>query len=207
MRSKCECVWRRKDVILDDGFQYHYDQCESCGKVMFEPSQVQKLIDYSSENQFMFLHDWILAWLYSGCGAPIRGITALQKQILIVTFEFAQENNIPSENPGFKSYKFGPYSERIDSQIQELMNMGLVVSDGGRINSNQERFTLSDEGIEAGLKAFNKLTSEQQNKLKVLRRDLQQFDVDGITRYVYTKYPQFTDKSVILDRTLRRRRN
>ncbi|MFA7032908.1 MAG: hypothetical protein WC201_05050 [Bacilli bacterium] len=85
--------------------------------------------------------------------------------------------------------------------------MGLVVSDGGRINSNQERFTLSDEGIEAGLKAFNKLTSEQQNKLKVLRRDLQQFDVDGITRYVYTKYPQFTDKSVILDRTLRRRRN
>lgn len=88
-RSKCECVWRRKDVILDDGFQYHYDQCESCGKVMFEPSQVQKLIDYSSENQFMFLHDWILAWLYSGCGAPIRDITALQKQILIVTFEFA----------------------------------------------------------------------------------------------------------------------
>jgi len=207
MKSDCECVWKRKDVRLDDGFQYHYDQCELCGKVMFEPSQVQKLIDYSNDHQFMFLSDWILAWLYSGDGAPIRGITALQKQILIVTYEFAQENNIPSENPGFKSYNFGPYSERIDRQIQELMRMGLVVSDSGRINSKQERFTLSADGMEDGLKAFGKLTIEQQNKLRALRRDLQQFDVEGITRYVYTKYPQFTDKSVIFERTLRRRRD
>jgi len=85
--------------------------------------------------------------------------------------------------------------------------MGLVISDGGNINTERERFTLSAEGMKDGLKAFNKLTDEQQNKLRALRRDLQQFDVDGITRYVYSKYPQYVDKSVIFERTLRRRRN
>lgn len=207
MKRECECVWERKDVELEDGFEYHYDQCDNCGRVMFEPSQVQKLMDYASEHQFMFLNDWILAWLYSGGDAPVRGITALQKQIVIITYEFAPENDIPTENPGFKSYKFGPYSERIDRQIQELMDMGLVISEGGRINSKQERFTLSDKGLEYGRKAFGKLTEEQQEKLKALRRDLQQFDVDGIMRYVYKKYPELTDKSVILERTLRRRRS
>jgi uncharacterized protein YwgA len=162
-------------------------------------------MDYAGKHQFMFISDWILAWLCIGGEAPVCGIVQLQKQLFIILFEFAQDENIPSENPGFRAYKFGPYTETIDRNIASLMDIGLVES-RGRINTNTERFFLTEVGKIAGKKALNKLKNEQKEKLKEVRKDLQQFDSKGIMTYVYTHYPEFTDNSIVFERTLHRRR-
>ncbi|MCL2510200.1 MAG: hypothetical protein FWF07_03880 [Methanomassiliicoccaceae archaeon] len=194
-----------KEVVLADGFRYSYYQCEKCSRVEYDPEQVQRLIDYARAHQYMFVSDWILSWLYVGGDAPVSGITMLQKQMFIVLYEFAQSHDIPSENPGFRAYKFGPYTETIDRNIESLMSIGLVES-RGRINSNNERFILTERGKVAGKESLEKLTQEQSAGLERLRRDLQQFDSKGIMTYVYTHYQDYTDKSVVFERTLHRRR-
>jgi len=203
--ESCNCRMVSKEVTIADGFRYSYYRCEKCSRSEYTPEQVQKLLDYAKDHQFVFVSDWILAWLYIGNDAPVSGITILQKQMFIVLYEFAQNNNIPSENPGFRSYKFGPYTETIDRNIASLMSIGLIES-RGKINSENERFFLTEKGKTAGKESFDKLTSDQKAELEKLRRDLQQFDSKGIMTYVYAKYPEFTDKSIVFERTLRRRR-
>ena len=204
--ESCLCGMVRKDVTLPDGFQYHYYQCSKCSRAEYTPEQVQRLMDHSAAHQFMFVSDWILAWLYAGGDAPVSGIIQLQKQMFVVLYEFAQDHNIPSENPGFRAYKFGPYTETIDRNVAALMDIGMVES-RGTINTNYERFFLTEAGKAAGKEALGRLTPEQAAELEDLRRDLQQFDSKGIMKYVYSRYPEFTDKSVVFERTLHRRRN
>ncbi|MDR3283307.1 MAG: hypothetical protein LBS92_06875 [Candidatus Methanoplasma sp.] len=205
-KEACPChEWTKEERELPDGFRYHYLQCNGCYRVEYPLAQAQRLMEYAKTHQFMFVSDWILAWMYVGDGVPISGITALQKQLFIILNEFAVENNIVSENPGFRAYKFGPYTETIDSQLEALAVIGLVHSEG-RLNTSAERFCLTENGMVSGKKAFEKLTPEQRDKLRDLRHDLQQFTVQGIMTYVYSHYPKYTEKSAVFERTLHRRR-
>ena len=206
-QARCECnKWDRIDRSPDGtGLSYHYYQCSECYRVDYPMSEIKKLMEYAEKHQFMFVTDWILAWLYSGDGVPVSGVTVLQKQMFIIFKEFAVQNNIPSENPGFRAYKYGPYTERIDGAIDSLTSLGLIVSIG-RMNTVKETFYLTAKGMNEGKVAFNKLTSEQQSKLRSMRRDLQQFNTQGIMTYVYKNYPEYTNKSIVFERTLHRKR-
>lgn len=207
-----ECThgtYERKDVELSDGFSYHYFQCPVCGMVEYPLRQAQKLLDYSKEHLFMFVEDWIIAWMAVKIGgeyAPTPGITAMQKQLFILTFEFAPQHNIPTENPGYKAYKYGPYAHRIDRALQTLDEAGLVTSKG-RIGSNQERFYLTESGQIRGNSLLSRLDTNTRNDLEALKADLQQFTLDGLLNYVYARYPEYTDKSEIFERVLHRRRS
>ena len=43
--------------------------------------------------------------------------------------------------------------------------------------------------------------------LEAMKADLQQFTLDGLLTYVYSKYPEFTDESEIFERVLHRKRS
>lgn len=206
----CACEsHEKKTVELPDGFTYYYYQCPKCSRVEYPLKQAQALIDYSKDHLFMFVEDWILAWMAvsdSDEYAPIPGITTIQKQMVIIIREFAPEHDIPSENPGFKAYRFGPYTERIDRAIDSLYNAGYIYSKG-RINSNSERFYITESGIEKGKKILSRLPSDVLKDLISLKRDLQQFTLQGIETYVYSKYPEYTDESEIFERVLHRKRS
>ena len=206
-KAECRCEnWDRIDrSIAGTDMNYHYYQCSNCYKVEYPPSEIQKLMDHADRHQFMFITDWILAWLYAGDGVPVSGITMLQKQLFIIFKEFAPENGIPSENPGFRAYRYGPYTERIDRAVDSLMSLDLIVS-VGRMNTVKEVFYLTDLGMKEGESAFNKLSEGQKNELQELRRELQQFTVQGIMTYVYKKYPKCTNESVVFEKTLHRKR-
>lgn len=210
MTEQCEHdSFERKDVTLPDGFSYHYYQCPVCGIVEYPLGQAQRLLDYSKDHVFMFVEDWILAWMavkVGGESVPVSGITAMQKQIFIITYEFAQEHEIPSENPGYRAYKYGPYSHRIERALQTLDEAGLVTS-VGRLNTNSERFYLTESGEKRGEVLLSKLGDKNLIDLEALKADLQQFTLDGLLTYVYSKYPEFTDKSEIYERVLHRKRS
>ncbi len=126
--------------------------------------------------------------------------------MVIIIHEFAPEHNIPSENPGFRAYRFGPYTERIDRAIDTLYHSGYLIS-RGRINTNSERFYLTESGIKKGKELLSKFDAEVVDDLVSLKRDLQQFTLKGIETYVYSKYPEYTDKSEIFERVLHRKRS
>ena len=206
----CTCEsHEKKTVKLPDGFTYYYYQCPKCSRVEYPLKQAQALIDYSKDHLFMFVEDWILAWMAvsdSDVYAPIPGITTIQKQMVIIIREFAPEHDMPSENPGFKAYKFGPYTERIDRAIDSLYKAGYIYSKG-RINTKSERFYLTENGIEKGKNILSGLPSDVIEDLISLKRDLQQFTLQGIETYVYSKYPEYTDESEIFERVLHRKRS
>lgn len=206
----CNCdAHEKKTVQLPDGFTYFYYQCPNCARVEYPLIQAQSLMDYSKSHLFMFVEDWILAWMAVSDGdeyAPVPGITMIQKQMVIIINEFAPEHKIPSENPGFKAYKYGPYTERIDRAIDTLYHSGYLYSKG-RINTNSERFYLTERGIEKGKMLLSKFDFGTMNDLLKLKRDLQQFTLQGIETYVYSKYPEYTDESEIFERVLHRKRS
>lgn len=166
-----------KSVVLPDGFAYNYYQCPRCFRVEYSLKQAQALIDYSRDHLFMFVEDWILAWMAvpdSDVHAHVPGITSIQKQMVVVIRDFAAENNIFSENPGFGSYESGPYAERVDRAIETLDDAGYIHSEG-RSNTDIEIFSLTDKGIEKGKRLLSRFDSTTLDKLKALKRDLTQF--------------------------------
>ena len=208
---KSEHSWEKVERTLDDGFSYYYMVCNRCHAVRFPGHQLQILQDYSKKNLFIFVQDWVLLLLYAG-HEYIAGITHYQKMLFLIFYEFAPKLEIPTENPGFYGYKYGPYSDRIDAAIELLIQYDYIRAEG-RKSSSKERFYVTDKGKKKGKKIFNKLSKKQQQALIGFRKFWDQKTTKAICKYVYSKpeYEKFLDKSLILselfpDRKLYRRR-
>lgn len=184
--------------------KYSYLQCKICHQVVYPLPQMQKLWEYSKDHQFMFLQDWALALLYSQ-PMPMIGITSYMKQLFLTLIEFAPHYNIPTENPGFRGYRFGPYSERIEDVIIGLEEGGLIKTEGRR-GAAGEYFSLTKEGDKVASTSFFKLTREQQESFKEARLDWHQLGTSGLMKYIYRNYPDYAKESVILERILHKRR-
>lgn len=191
-------AWEKAERTLEDGFSYYYFVCRECHDVRYPGPQLQRLQDYSKENLFVFIQDWVLLLLYAGHDY-IAGITHYQKMLFLIFYEFAPKFNIPTENPGFYGYKYGPYSDRIDSAIEFLIQHGYIKA-MGRKSSSKERFYITDKGREKGKKIFNKLSEKQQQSLMGFRKFWDQKTTKAICKYIYAKpeYEKFLDKSLIL---------
>ncbi len=200
MEDSChnEHVWEKAERTLENGFSYYYLICKDCHIVRFPGPQLQSLQDYSKEHLFLFVQDWVLLLLYAG-HEYIAGITHYQKMMFLIFYEFAPKFDIPTENPGFYGYKYGPYSDRIDAAIEFLIQHGYIRAEG-RKSSSKERFYITDKGREKGEKIFNKLSKTQQTELVKFRMFWDQKTTKAILKYVYAqpKYKKFLKKSLIL---------
>jgi len=193
-------VWEVAERKLDDGFSYKYLVCKVCHDVLFPGPQLQKLYDYSQKNLFLFVEDWVLLLLYAGHERTeyITGITRFQKMLFLIFKEFAQEHKIPTENPGFYGYLYGPFSSRIDEAIEFLIEMG-DISTEGRKSTSSEHFIITNIGKEHGKQIFEKLTMDQQEALKAFRHYWDSKSVLSLCKYVYANYEEYTTKSLILN--------
>jgi uncharacterized protein len=204
MTKNCEHEWERVDRSPEGmGISYYYYQCKNpqCSKVIYPMDQLQKLMEYSETHQFMFLEDWILALFYALPDSPISGRTSLQKQIFLLMMEFAQEEHIPTENIGFYGYDYGPYDDRIADAMDILVSDEFVTKTGKK-NTSTEAFMLTFLGQKRAEQSFKKLTEDQRVKLIELRKEYQQWGKDGLIKYVYTYYPEYTNESKIRVKTL-----
>lgn len=178
--DECGCEHlERVDRTLDDGFSYHYFQCPTCGRIEYPPCEAQKLLDHSREHLFMYIDDWILLWMYVGNGDSVHTITELQKDMPMVLRGFAQRNNITSESLGFEEYESRTYAGRIERCIDTLTKMGFVTSHS-RINSESERLLLTESGTKVASEISKKLTEEQLESLRRLRRRFQYIEQEGL---------------------------
>jgi hypothetical protein len=128
---------------------------------------------------------------------PIYGRTSLMKQVFLLVNEILGMDQV--QNPRYVKHRFGMYSFSVANAISTLEFAGLVERQG-RKNTNVERFTLSKKGRRYVAPIFAKLPDHTQRTIMEKRKGWDQLGYDGILRYVYQKYPEYHDTSVLKNR-------
>lgn len=174
--------------------------------------------------------DLILHLLYvSGRTAhePIMGVTRFQKMVFLFEREiwssFKFDTKIPeSELPTFEPYYFGPFSAKLNEDLNFLSNLGFIEKSDINFESldreeQQEidvllndthykvsrdmirsTFALSEKGkrfVESG--KAGKLTPIQTQTLEEFKKRCTSVPLASLLKYVYVKYPSMTTKSQI----------
>ena len=150
------------------------------------------------------LDDMILLLLYVIKDKPIIHRTVLFKQIFLLYKEILPSliteryKNIKIVDHEFYPYKYGPYSDKLSKSLTNLYEQGFI-DVKGRAKGKLEKFLLTKRG-ETYFKKFVKpefqeFMEELEKILKIKRIQWDQWSRDGILRYVYQNYPEYTTKS------------
>lgn len=152
----------------------------------------------------------------------VEGVTRLEKLIFLLERETPVQDWI-TEKADFTPYRFGPFSSQVYQAADTLAAAGMIrdsASEAADVEDRWESLTaLMDERdvdpyttrtfelTERGQRYYRALISElppeaenvlQDFKTRFARRPLRQ-----LVRYVYERYPEFTDQSEIRDDILR----
>jgi hypothetical protein len=190
----------QKTVFLDNIKQFKNRDDKS----VYNLADFDKAVLELEKEHVMKLPELILILFYAQKEQPIKGMILLMKEIFLMQMEFAKEEKIKIQDANFISYKYGPYSVDVDKVIESMEIYGLIISKG-RKSSNKEIFYLTDYGKKRAKEQFEKLNTQQQLKLKDLRKGWDQLGVKGILKYVYSNYQNFIDKSEIKKQVLKQK--
>ncbi len=125
---------------------------------------------------------------------PVAGRTMMQKQMFLAYNEVFEREAVM--DPEFRADYFGPYSPLVADLPYLLRSEGkVVISARGEGHST---YNLGRRGRdEAGYLASRKVARRQWNRLTEMKRSWDEFTTQGILRYVYRNYPEFTTKTKV----------
>ena len=149
----------------------------------------------------------------------IEGITRLEKLLFLLE----KETDAPhwlKEDAGFSSDNFGPFSAKAYQEIEMLTSAGLV-EDSARLTDSAEDtweteniigeepadpYATRDLSLTEKGRRYEALLSElpegAEEVVAELKRRFGSMPLRRLIRYVYQRYPEFTDKSIIRDEIL-----
>jgi len=143
--------------------------------------------DFSS----LLPNEWLLVFFYAANNKPTYGKLMLIKQIFILIKEVLPELGPIFE---FTPHYYGPHSFDLIAAIEELSKKGLVDI---KTSGSRTDYKLTNAGIEAAQKIQQKLPTEVFQKIETFKRSISELSQGGILRYVYGKYPEYTQNSLI----------
>lgn len=127
---------------------------------------------------------------------PIRGKLFLQKEMFLFSFELESDNLKHLLN--FEPHNFGPYSKKLELELTEMINEGLVqVSE----REDTKIYNLTKKGQEY-FENIVRLDNSMLNGINKLKLGSERLGYKGLLRYVYFNYPKFTTKSKIKNEVL-----
>ena len=132
--------------------------------------------------------------LLIGVNGPIYGNLRLQKEVFIA-IEERLTKDLHVEDVRFVPYRIGPYSFKLASIVDGLL-VGGYVTYSGKKGSNKQAYRLTNKGQ----KLYSMLAKNNPKLVKILsklRKDMDEFSVSGILRYIYNnpKYEKYLLKS------------
>lgn len=150
----------------------------------------------------------------------LDGVTRLEKLIFLLERETPAREWL-TDLADFRSHRFGPFSSRIYQAVNKLVAAGLVedsaqkssseaesweasnlIGDGSRPYTNRS-FTLTPVGREYYAALLRDLPTDAEPTLERFKNKFGALPLRQLVRYVYQRYPEFTDKSEIRDDILR----
>ena len=170
--------------------------------------------------------DLMVLLLYANEGEEIRGITKLEKLIYLL-LEEGDFKNYPDivEEYTYKPYDFGPYSEGVYDNIEALKSMSMIdirekkfenfreVVDGMIYKYDEdvkyipeqktvEIYRLNDRGRKVAEHLKKILSPDEKKNIEDIKDKYNKMSLKELLQYVYTKYPESTEKSKIVNEIL-----
>ncbi|HSC20916.1 MAG TPA: hypothetical protein VLC07_04230 [Solirubrobacterales bacterium] len=150
----------------------------------------------------------------------IEGITRLEKLLFLLEMETDAISWL-KEKADFSPDNFGPFSSKAYQEIETLASYGLI-SDSATLSESAEdtwesehiigeaaaepyatrNLALTPKGQLYYKKLLELLPSEAESVVSELKRRFGSIPLRRLIRYVYQRYPDFTEKSIIRDEIL-----
>ena len=145
----------------------------------------------------------LLLLLYARKDKPIINRTVLYKELFLTYMEVLPKYSelVSFVVPHFIPYKYGPYSENIGEVLLNLLSAGYI-DVRGRAKGRHELFLMTEAGkryVETLVKKYPEL-SRVLNELSEMRIAWDELGRDGILKYVYQNYPEYTTKSLVKEK-------
>jgi hypothetical protein len=152
----------------------------------------------------------------------LEGVTRLEKLIFLLERETPVRDWM-TEKADFSSYRFGPFSSKVYEAADTLAAAGLIRDSASRATDVEDRwesvtalmderdvdpyttrtFELTDRGAKYYGALLKELPPEAEDVLASFKKRFGRLPLRQLVRYVYERYPEFTDKSEIRDDILR----
>lgn len=159
-----------------------------------------------------------------GGSAPrgyLEGVTRLEKLVFLVERETPVRDWL-TESADFKSYRFGPFSAKIYQAVDKLAAADLIRDSARKAPTSEDRwesvtalvdstdvdpyttrtFELTDRGSRYYAALISELPPNAESTLERFKERFATLPLRQLVRYVYERYPQFTDQSEIRDQIL-----
>jgi uncharacterized protein YwgA len=160
-------------------------------------------------------------------GEGIRGITRLDKLLYLLIKETAVGKPLEDEFR-FEAYDYGPLSSEVYDAVEGLKDVGLISVQTEQYTSYDEIsdvdvmdrevaldenaivlkrkdvqiYRLSEAGMRAGRKLYDRLTPEEQESIRGIKRRFNSIPLRELIEYIYRKYPESAVRSRIRERIL-----
>ena len=154
-----------------------------------------------------------LAFLLFHLAGDVDGMTRLQKLLFLIEKE-SEFNDIHEEiSFDFESHHYGPFSELVYDEVRFLLSLGALETvepdyemENYETNHDDDlsgkRFRLTEKGEKICSQLGKILDDEVEKSMKDVVEEYSEMTNDDLLEYVYTQYPEYTDKSKIKDEVL-----
>lgn len=170
--------------------------CLPDGTLFYSYEKAREIFDKIEKKKFS-IADCILILLQTYPEKPLCGRISLMKQVFLLIKEILGEENV--QDAKFVPYLYGMYSFVVTNVLTNLEFAGYIIAKGKK-NSKLEEFYITKKGEEYVSKLFATIPENMQKLIKEKRKGWDQLGYDGILRLVYTKYPEFIEKSKLKER-------
>ena len=153
----------------------------------------------------------------------LEGVTRLEKLIFLLERETPARDWM-TEKADFRSYRFGPFSSKIYEAADTLAAAGIIKDSAKTADDVEDRwesvtalvdeadvdpytartFELTDRGKKYYDVLVDELPANAEQVLGDFKSKFGRLPLRQLVRYVYERYPQFTDQSEIRDEILGR---
>lgn len=161
-------------------------------------------------------------------GEPIEGITRLDKLMYLLSKspEFAKTID---KGYHFEADNFGPFAPELFDDIEALKEEEVITVTSRRETKNKietideeyvekeidkednaswksyplEKYELTESGMKIGSLLYKCLSEKQKTELKNIKSVFGKMSLNTLLHFVYSKYPEMTEKSKIRDKIMR----
>lgn len=157
----------------------------------------------SEEGVTRTVEDWILILLAVTENKAISGKLMFVKELFLLEKEVFPLITGRNESFQFYPYDYGPYSTKFARKLNELIREEYVEAIPiPETDEENFQFKLTEAGLRKAEEAMKKVTPEFVEMLRNKRRGWDQLGHFGITRRVYSRYPEYTIRSKIREEVM-----